>query len=121
MSGSPSPSSACRLCPSEQRLLCSGSTNSDWSIDHDDASSFFEDSQNVMVYGSHKWRDGVHKHYFENLYVIPEDATPNAEWGIGWYVVSSEALLSAVLQTVNTTLPTALRTRTARASATTPW
>ena len=37
-----------------------------------------------MVYGSHKWRDGVHKHYFENLYVIPEDATPNAEWGIGW-------------------------------------
>ena len=82
MSGSPL--SACRLWPSEQRLLCSGSTNSDWSIDHDDASSFFEDSQNVMVYGSHKWRDGVHKHYFENLCVIPEDATPNAEWGIGW-------------------------------------
>ena len=91
--------------------MCSGSTNSDWSIDHDDASSWFEDSQNVMVCkrkdgylslslasglpamvsvislrtdGSHKWRDGVHKHYFENLYVIPEDATPNAEWGIGW-------------------------------------
>ena len=40
----------CRLrYPSEQRLLCSGSTNSDWSIDHDDASSWFEDSQNVMV------------------------------------------------------------------------
>ena len=35
--------------------------NSDWAIDHDDASSWFEDSKNVMVYGSHKWRDGVHK------------------------------------------------------------
>ena len=44
-----------------------GSTNSDWAIDHDDASSWFEDSNNVMVYGSHKWRDGVHKWYTDNL------------------------------------------------------
>ena len=47
-----------------------GSTNSDWSIDHDDASSYFEDSLNVMVYGAHKWRDGVHKWYYDNLYVL---------------------------------------------------
>ena len=68
-----------------------GSTNSDWSIDHDDASSFFEDSNNVMVYGSHKWRDGVHKWYFENLYVTPADAGENAQWGIGWYCLNTNS------------------------------
>ena len=60
-------------------------------VDHDDASSWFEDSLNVMVYGSHKWRDGVHKHYFENLYVIPEDSGDNAQWGIGWYCLNTNS------------------------------
>ena len=61
-----------------------GSENSDWSIDHDDASSFYEDSLNVMVYGAHKWRDGVHKWYFDNMYVTPSDAGDNDK-GVGWY------------------------------------
>ena len=47
------------------------SLNSDWAIDHDDASSWFEDHENVLVYGAHKWRDGIHKHYVHNLYVTP--------------------------------------------------
>ena len=31
-----------------------GSENSNWCIDHDDASSWYEDSENVLVYGAHK-------------------------------------------------------------------
>ena len=44
-----------------------GSANSDWCIDHDDASSYFYDSLNVLVWGAHKWRDGVNKSYISNL------------------------------------------------------
>ena len=66
-----------------------GSANSDWAIDHDDASSWFEDSENVLVYGSHKWRDGVHKWYYSNLYVMPVDSVPAQTWGIGWYTLNT--------------------------------
>ena len=38
-----------------------------------------------MVYGGHKWRDGVHKHYNGNMYVTPADAGTNDK-GVGWYV-----------------------------------
>jgi hypothetical protein len=68
-----------------------GSANSDWAIDHDDASSWFEDSKNVMVYGSHKWRDGVHKWYFDNLYVMPVDSVSAQTWGIGWYLLNTNS------------------------------
>ena len=44
-----------------------------------------------MVYGSHKWRDGVHKWYVNNLYVMPEDSGPNAVWGIGWYCLNTNS------------------------------
>jgi hypothetical protein len=68
-----------------------GSANSDWAIDHDDASSWFEDSENVLVYGSHKWRDGVHKWYSSNLYVMPVDSVPAQTWGIGWYTLNTNS------------------------------
>lgn len=53
-------------------------------IDHDDASSFYYDDHNVMVWGSHKWRDGVNKSYVSNLYVTPPDAGAAQQWGVGW-------------------------------------
>ena len=68
-----------------------GSANSDWAIDHDDASSWFEDFENVMVYGGHKWRDGVHKWYTNNLYVTPADASASQQWGIGWYTPNTKS------------------------------
>ena len=43
------------------------------------------------MYGSHKWRDGVHKWYFDNLYVTPGDATMNAEFGVGWYSLNTNS------------------------------
>ena len=67
------------------------SLNSDWAIDHDDASSWFEDHENVLVYGAHKWRDGIHKHYVHNLYVTPADAATNSLWGIGWYTPNTNS------------------------------
>eukprot|EP00656_Telonema_subtile_P020258 TRINITY_DN21409_c0_g1_i2.p1 TRINITY_DN21409_c0_g1~~TRINITY_DN21409_c0_g1_i2.p1 ORF type:complete len:232 (-),score=38.31 TRINITY_DN21409_c0_g1_i2:108-803(-) len=68
-----------------------GSSNSDWAIDHDDASSWFEDYDNVLVYGSHKWRDGVHKWYTHNLYVMPPDSTGSQQWGVGWYSTNTNS------------------------------
>ena len=66
---------------------------SDWGIDHDDASSWFEDTRNVLVYGAHKWRDGIRKHYVDNLYVTPRDAAalPSQRWGVGWYTPNTAA------------------------------
>ena len=68
-----------------------GSEFSDWGIDHDDASSWYEDANNVLVYGAHKWRDGIHKHYVENLYVTPPDAGASQTWGVGWYTPNTNA------------------------------
>eukprot|EP00039_Didymoeca_costata_P024933 m.11883 g.11883 ORF g.11883 m.11883 type:complete len:934 (-) comp4550_c0_seq1:83-2884(-) len=62
-----------------------GTANSDWTIDHDDSSSYYYDSYNVNIYGSHKWRDGVNKSYVSNLYVTPPDAVGSQQWGVGWY------------------------------------
>jgi len=63
--------------------------SSQWSIDHDDASSFYTDSENVCAYGMHKWRDGVLKNVSSNIYVIPEDASPGGggsqQKGVGFY------------------------------------
>lgn len=42
-------------------LMCVGAH------EQDDASSFYYDSLNVLVWGAHKWRDGVNKSYVSNL------------------------------------------------------
>jgi hypothetical protein len=66
-------------------MYLTSSANSDWCIDHDDASSYFYDSLNVLVWGAHKWRDGVNKSYVSNLYVSPPQSSGAQTWGIGWY------------------------------------
>jgi hypothetical protein len=63
-----------------------GTSNSDWCIDHDDASSWYYDEHNVMAWGAHKWRDGVNKSYVSNLYIAPPYSTPAQQWGIGYYM-----------------------------------
>ena len=45
----------------------------------------------MLIYGSHKWRDGVHKWYFENLYVMPVDSVSAQTWGIGWYTLNTNS------------------------------
>jgi hypothetical protein len=36
-------------------------------------------------------RDGVHKWYQNNLYVMPKDAAPSQHWGIGWYTLNTNS------------------------------
>ena len=33
----------------------------------------------------------MHKWYFDNLYVTPEDAGSNAQWGVGWYCLNTNS------------------------------
>ena len=45
----------------------------------------------MLVYGAHKWRDGVHKWYTDNLYVMPVDSMAAQTWGIGWYTLQTNS------------------------------
>ena len=62
-----------------------GRTNADWTIDHDDGSSWYTDTYNVHVWGAHKWRDGANKTYANNLYVLPPNPVQGSYMGIGYY------------------------------------
>lgn len=55
----------------------------------DDGSSWFYDENNVLVWGAHKWRDGVNKSYVSNLYVVPPGAAQSQQWGIGYYTANT--------------------------------
>ena len=74
------------------------SYDSTWPLDHDDGSSFYEDTYNFLVYGGYKNYLGNSKNVHDNIYVLPDSRSSgggqcvedvgvgeNSGWGEQWY------------------------------------